>query len=149
MLRHERLNDGRMAGIEAVLGACAWREMTARAVALRLVCEIEGEAVAVDDDRVWVVERALSACRWRGLTLAGVAGEAAAALEVWDAGCRRLELELAKLLDSAGDATCQPGSSVLGDPMSAAGGEHDRTRSRTGVSRCRSTNIRQARRFRV
>jgi hypothetical protein len=51
---------------------------------------------------VWIVERPLAACRWRGLTVAGVARQAAAALDAWHASCRRLEIELARLLDSSG-----------------------------------------------
>jgi hypothetical protein len=73
-----------------------------RAVALRLVEAIEDAEVPVDDGRVCIVERALSACRWRGLTVVGVARQAAAALEGWHAPCRRLEIELAWLLDSSG-----------------------------------------------
>ena len=72
-----------------------------RAVACRLVEAIDGEVARPDDGRVWIVERALSACRWRGLTVAGVARQAAAALESWHASCRRLEVELAWLLDSS------------------------------------------------
>jgi hypothetical protein len=45
--------------------------------------------------------KALLACRWRGLTVAGVARQAAAASETWWHGShRRLDLELAWLLDS-------------------------------------------------
>jgi hypothetical protein len=71
------------------------------AVAVRLVAELDGEVVALDDGRVWIVKRALLACRWRGLTVAGVARQAAAVLETWwHASHRRLDLELAWLLDS-------------------------------------------------
>ena len=79
----------------------AWRQMNVRAVARRLVEEIDGDVVAVDDGRVWTVERALWACRWRGLTVAGVARQACAALESWDANCRRLDIELVSLLDGS------------------------------------------------
>jgi hypothetical protein len=102
MGQHERLDDARMACIEAAFRRFAWRRMSVRAVAFRLVADIDGDVAAVDDDRVWMVERALAACRWRGLTLVGVAGQAAAALEIWHASCRLLDLELARLLDSAG-----------------------------------------------
>ena len=102
MFQHEWLDDARMAGAEAALRPCRWRRMTSRAVALRLVEAIEGDAVAMDDGRVWMVERALSACRWRGLTVEGVARQAAVALDDWHASWRRLEIELAWLLaDSA------------------------------------------------
>jgi hypothetical protein len=74
--------------------------MSARVVACRLVEEIDRDLVAADDDRVWIVEQALSACRWRGLTVAGVARQAAAALETWEANRRWLDIELAWLLDS-------------------------------------------------
>ena len=94
-----RLDGAQMARIEAALQPCAWKRMTVRAVALRLVEAIEHGEVAVDDGRVWIVERSLSACRWRGLTVAGVACQAGAALERWHASCRRLEIELAWLLD--------------------------------------------------
>jgi hypothetical protein len=70
------------------------------AVAVRLVAELDGEVVALDDGRVWIVKRAPLACRWRGLTVAGVARQAPAALETWHASHRRLELELAWPLDS-------------------------------------------------
>jgi hypothetical protein len=46
------------------------------AVAVRLVAELDGEVVALDDGRVWIVKRALLACRWRGLTVAGGARQA-------------------------------------------------------------------------
>ena len=87
----ERLDSAQMARVEAALGPYAWKRMTVRAVAFRLVEAIEGGGVAVDDGRVWIVERALSACRWRGLTVAGAARQAAAALESWHASCRRLD----------------------------------------------------------
>ena len=101
MPQQARFDGAQMARVEAALGPYAWKMMTVQAVAFRLVEALEGEVVAVDDGRVWLVERALSACRWRGLTLAGIAGQAAAALECWDASCRRLEIELARLLDSS------------------------------------------------
>jgi hypothetical protein len=96
------LNDARLGRIEAALGPYAWRRMTARVVARRLVEEIDGDLPAADDDRVWMVEQALGACRWRGLTVAGVARQAAAALEAWDADRRWFDIELAWLLDSGG-----------------------------------------------
>ena len=65
-----------MARVEAALGPYAWKRMTVRSVALRLVEAIEGGGVAVDDGRIWIVQRALSACRWRGLMVAGVARQA-------------------------------------------------------------------------
>ena len=95
-----RLDSAQLARIEAALQPCAWKRVTVRAVALRLVEAIEDGEVVVDDGQVWIVERALSACRWRGLTVAGVARQAAAALESWHTSCRRLEIELAWLLDS-------------------------------------------------
>jgi hypothetical protein len=70
------------------------------AVAVRLVAELDGEVVALDDARVWIVKQALLACRWQALTVAGVARQAAAVLETWHASHRRLGLELAWLLDS-------------------------------------------------
>jgi|tagenome__1003787_1003787.scaffolds.fasta_scaffold20989002_7 hypothetical protein len=100
MLSGERLDDARIARIEAALGPHAWRRMRAPVVARRLVEELDGDVVAAGDDRVWMVERALSACRWRGLTIAGVARQAAAALETWEANRRWLDIELAWLLDS-------------------------------------------------
>ena len=100
MLHPVSLNDARMARVEAALAPCAWRRMTVRAIAFRLVAALDGEVLATDDGRVWMVQRTLSACRWRGLTLAGVARQAAAALETWHASQRQLELELAWLLDS-------------------------------------------------
>ena len=115
--------------------------MTVRAVAFRLVEAIEGEVVAVDDGRVWrveralsAVERALSACRWRGLTLAGVAGQAAAALECWDASCRRLEIELARLLDSSSWRTDHPFRMILKRLFHATMARASRE---PGASRCR------------
>ena len=75
--------------------------MSVRAVAFRLVAEIDGDVVTMDDARVWMVEQALATCRWRGLTLVGVAGQATAALETWHASCGRLEIELSWLLDSS------------------------------------------------
>ena len=53
----------------------------------------------MDDGRVWMVERALSAYRWRALAVAGVASQAAAALESCHTSRRRLDIELAWLLD--------------------------------------------------
>jgi hypothetical protein len=73
--------------------------MRAPVVARRLVEEIDGDSGATDDDRVWMVERALSACRWRGLTVVGLVRQAAAALETWEVSRRRLDIELAWLLD--------------------------------------------------
>ena len=70
--------------------------------AVRLVEAIDGDGLAIDEGRVWMVAQALSACRWRGLTVAGVARQAAAALERWHVSRRRLEIELAWLLDSSG-----------------------------------------------
>ena len=96
-----RLDSAQLARTEAALQPYAWKRMTVRAVAFRLVEAIEGDVVAVEDCRVWMVERALLACRWRGLTVAGMACQAAAALESWHASCRRLEIELAWLLDSS------------------------------------------------
>ena len=72
-----------------------------RAVAVRLVEEIDRDLVAMDDDRVRMVAHAPSACRRQGLTVAGVARQAAAALESWHASCRRLDGQLAWLLDSS------------------------------------------------
>jgi hypothetical protein len=100
MLSDGRLDDGHIVRIEAALRPHAWRRMRTDVVARRLVEEIDGDPVATDDDRVWMVEQALSACRWRGLTIAGVARQAAAALEAWDASRRWLDIELAWLLDS-------------------------------------------------
>jgi hypothetical protein len=100
MLFEGRLDDARIVRIEAALRPHAWRRMRTRVVARRLVEEIDGDLVATDDDRVWMVEQALSACRWQGLTIAGVARQAAAALEAWDANRRWLDIELAWLLDS-------------------------------------------------
>jgi len=100
MLHHDRPDDARMASVEAALATCARRRMSVRAVAVRLVAELDGEVVALDDGRVWMVKQALLACRWRALTVASVARQAAAALETWHASHRRLELELAWLLDS-------------------------------------------------
>ena len=68
-------------------------------VARRLVELLDGEVVDPDDGRIWIVGRALSTCRWRSLTVMGVARQAAAALATWHASCRRLEVELASLLD--------------------------------------------------
>ena len=90
-----------MARIDAALGPYAWKRMTVRSVALRLVEAIAGGGVAVDDGRVWIVERALSACRWRGLMVAGVARQASAALASWHTSCRRLDIELDWRLDSS------------------------------------------------
>jgi hypothetical protein len=100
MLQYERLDDAQMARIESALCSCAWRRMTVRAVASRLVEAIDGAGAASDDNRVWMVERALSVCHWRGLTIAGVACQAAVALDAWQTSCQRLELELAWLLDT-------------------------------------------------
>lgn len=102
MLGHTWQDDSQTARIEAAFRSYAWRRMTVRAVALRLVEELVGEAVAADDDRVWVVERALTACHWRGLTVPGLVGQAVIALQSWHASCRWLELELAWLLDDNG-----------------------------------------------
>jgi hypothetical protein len=99
MLQHAQLDDAQVRRIEAALRPHAWQRMSLRAVALRLVEEIDGGRPAADDDRVWMVERSLSGCRWRGLTVAGLARQAAAALATWQASRRRLELELASLLD--------------------------------------------------
>ena len=99
MLSQERLDDARIARIEAALGPHSWRRMSTPAVARRLVEAIDGDVVAADDDRVWMVEQALSACRWRGLTVAGVARQASAALVAWEANRRWLDIELAWLLD--------------------------------------------------
>jgi hypothetical protein len=101
MAQQDQLDPVRMACIEAALRPYAWRRMSVRAVARRLVEAIDGEVVSIDDDRVWMVERALSACRWRGLTVVGVARQAAAALESWHVSRQRLEIELAWLLDSS------------------------------------------------
>src|SRR5947209_14962125 len=60
MLQHERLDKARMARIESALCPCAWRRMTVRAVASRLVEVIDGPGAAGEDNRVWMVERALS-----------------------------------------------------------------------------------------
>ena len=76
--------------------------MSVGGAAVRLAAAIDNDGLTIDEHRVWIVAQALSACRWQGMTVAGVARQAAAALEVWDASCRRLELELAKLLDRAG-----------------------------------------------
>ena len=76
--------------------------MAERAGAYRLVEAIEGGGIAVDDDGIWIVQRALSACRWRGLTVAGAARQASAALESWHTSCRRLDIELAWLIDGSG-----------------------------------------------
>jgi hypothetical protein len=73
--------------------------MTVHGVARRLVELLEGEVVEPNDGRIWVVGRALSTCRRRSLPAAGVASQAAAALETWHGGCRRLEVESASLLD--------------------------------------------------
>jgi hypothetical protein len=101
MLQHERLDDARMARIGSAFGRCAWRRMTARAVACRLVEAIDGTGTASDDNRVWIVERALSVCHWRGLTMTPLACQAAAALDVWETSCQRLEIELAWLLETS------------------------------------------------
>ena len=69
-----RLDSAQIARMEAALQPYAWKRMTVRAVAFRLVEAIENCEVAVDDGRVWIVERVLSACRWRGLTVAGRGG---------------------------------------------------------------------------
>jgi hypothetical protein len=100
MREHDRSGVAYLARVDAVLRPYAWKRMTVHAVARRLVEEIDGNAAATDDGRVWIVERALSGCRWRGLTVAGVARQAAAALESWDASLRRIDLELARLLDA-------------------------------------------------
>ena len=100
MFQHDGLDDARMAEAEAALRPYRWSQMTSRAVALCLVEAIERDAVAADDGRVWMVERTLSACRWRGLTVEGVACQAAVALDAWHASWRRLEIELAGLLDT-------------------------------------------------
>ena len=47
----ERLESTQMARVEAALGPYAWKRMTVRSVALRLVEAIEGGGVAVDDGR--------------------------------------------------------------------------------------------------
>jgi hypothetical protein len=102
MLQHGRFDESRMAGIEAALRPYAWRRMSSRAVARRLVEELDGEAVVPDDPRAEMVERALAACRWRGLTIAGVARQAATSLEVWHTSRRRLDAELARVLGDDG-----------------------------------------------
>ena len=81
---------------------CVEADECVAAVAVRLVEAIDGDGLAIDENRVWTVAQALSACRWRGLTVAGVARQAAAALEAWHVSRRRLEIELAWLLDSSG-----------------------------------------------
>jgi hypothetical protein len=101
MLQHQRLDEARMARIESALCPYAWRRMTVRAVASRLVEAIHGTGTAGDENRVWMVERALSGCHWRGLTIAGVACQAAVALDAWQTSCQRLEIELAWLLDTS------------------------------------------------
>ena len=101
MPRQAGFDSAQLARIEATLAPYAWKRMTVRAVAFRLVEAIENGEVAADDGQVWIVERALSACRWRGLTVSGIARQAAAALERWHTSCRRLEIELAWLLDSS------------------------------------------------
>jgi hypothetical protein len=102
MLHRVSLKDAWIARVEAALAPYAWRRMTVQAVAVRLVAELDGDVLGADDGRVWMVQRTLSACRWRGLTLVGVARQAAAALESWNASHRQLELELAWLLDTGG-----------------------------------------------
>jgi hypothetical protein len=74
--------------------------MTLHAVARRLVELHDGEITQADDHRVLVVADALSRCRWRGLTAAGLAGEATAALDLWQTSLRRLDGELTRLLDA-------------------------------------------------
>jgi hypothetical protein len=98
MHQDDRLHRARLSTIEAEFRPFAWRQMTVRAVAVRLVQAIEREDVQADDGRVWMVEQALSACHWRGLTTEGVARQAAAALEVWHVSRQRLDVELAWLL---------------------------------------------------
>jgi hypothetical protein len=92
-------DEAAIARIEAALLRCGWRRMTVDAVAWCLVELLEGEVADPDDGRVWMVGSVLSACRWRSLTAAGVARQAIAAVEAWHASCRRLEAELASLLD--------------------------------------------------
>jgi len=102
MLGHAWHDETQAARIEAAFHSYAWRRMTVRAVALRLVEELVGEAVAADDGRLWAVERALTACHWRGLTVPGLVGQAVIALDSWHASCRWLEIQLSLLLDGGG-----------------------------------------------
>lgn len=99
MSHPERLDAAGVARVEAALLLYGWRRMTLHVVARSLVELLDGEVVDPDDGRVWIVGRALSTCRWRSLTVTGVARQAAAALAAWHASCRRLEVELASLLD--------------------------------------------------
>jgi hypothetical protein len=101
MLQHQ-LGDARIASVHAALQPHAWRRMSVRAVALRLVAALDGEVDAVEDHRVLMVELALSSCRWRALTIKGVAAQAAGALETWNASRWRLDMELARLLAEDG-----------------------------------------------
>lgn len=50
------------------------------------------------------------------MTLAGVTRQAAAAMESWQASCRRLDIELIWLLDSIAWRAASHGSSLLDDP---------------------------------
>jgi hypothetical protein len=150
MLHQHRLDDARMARVAAALATYAWRRMSVRAVAVRLVAENDGEVVALDDGRVWMVKRALLACRWRGLTVAGVARQAAAALGTWHASHRRLDLELAWLLDSGYRWRANaPGSSDLGDSPAGERRDDYGNESRDRSVPCRSTSTQQARPFRA
>ena len=99
MSHHDPVDAAGIARIEAALLRSGWRRMKVHAVACRLVELLDGEVVDPDDGRVWMVGRGLSACSWRSLTVAGVARQAAIALETWHTSCRRLEGELASLLD--------------------------------------------------
>src|SRR3954452_6332370 len=98
MSREEPLDPAGRARLHASLPH-GWRRMTVHAVALRVVEALDGDAVDPDDGRVWMVGRGLSACRWRSLTVAGLARQAAEALETWEDSRRRLDVELASLLD--------------------------------------------------
>ena len=97
-----RLESTQMARVEAALGPYAWKRMTVRSVALRLVEAIEGGGVAVDDGRS--VDCRAGAL---GLSVARPDGRGRGApgrpprSRAGTTSCRRLEIELAWLLDSS------------------------------------------------
>jgi hypothetical protein len=111
--------DERVAAVAAALSPYAWRDLTDRMLARRVVaamdrhdvvCFLTGlpgtevgvldavEPADIRDERVGALVRTLEGQRWRGWSLTRLCGDVIAALEEWQAERKALESGLRRLL---------------------------------------------------
>jgi hypothetical protein len=112
--------DERAAAVAAALAPYAWRDLTDRMLARRVVGAADRHAVAVlltsvpgteigeaapiepgdaADERVGALLTALAGLQWRTWSLTRLCGDLVARLETWQAERESLESDLRRLLD--------------------------------------------------